>query len=363
VDSAVNEPAKPKAYSRYVKIVIRAVVVVLVVWGVYNAAIKARDEMATRRASLLDEIEQLKTQLASSPSAETPADLAERERQLDISPWSVRPMWLIAAAVFYLVGLLPNAVFWRSVLVAMGAQPGWLETLRAYYIGHHGKYVPGKAMVVVQRTTLVSGPETTASVAAVAVFVETLTMMAVGGMLASFVLVFFFQHNVLIVLSIGLAIVAGVPTLPPVFRTIVRILKVKKADPKIESALEHLDYSLMLRGWPLVALGWLLLGLSLWSTLQALPLVEMTLWDSAEHIPVLTACVALAMVLGFVSLLPGGAGVREWVVTTLVAPIAGVGAFPALAAAIWLRIIWLVSEVAISSILYVSVRTKVPGEA
>ncbi len=354
----MNEPAKPRRYSPFVKPVIRAAVILLVVWGIYQAAIKARDEMSQRRGSLLSEIGQLESRLLQSPSPDTRVELEECRRQLAISPWTVRPIWLLLAAVFYLLGLLPNAIFWRAVLVALGAKPGWLETLRAYYIGHLGKYVPGKAMVVVLRTSLVAGEDTRASVAAVAVFVETLTMMAVGGMVASLVLVFFFQHALMLVVAIALMIVAGVPTLPPVFRAIVRMLKVKAADPDIESALKNLDFTLMLRGWPLVASGWLLLGLSLWATLQASPLVAQSLSISLGHIPVLTACVALAMVLGFVSLLPGGAGVREWVVMTLVAPLPGVGAFPALAAAIWLRIIWLVAEVAISSILYVFAGTR-----
>ena len=42
----------------------------------------------------------------------------------------------------------------RRTFLALGPQGlgqdvGLLETLRAYYIGHLGKYVPGKAMVIV----------------------------------------------------------------------------------------------------------------------------------------------------------------------------------------------------------------------
>ncbi len=63
-----------------------------------------------------------------------------------------------------------------------------LNTLRAYYIGHLGKYVPGKAMVVILRTVMVRGHRVDAAVAAVSVFFETLTMMAVGAFMAAGIL-------------------------------------------------------------------------------------------------------------------------------------------------------------------------------
>jgi glycosyltransferase 2 family protein len=73
-------------------------------------------------------------------------------------------------------------------------------------------------------------------------------------------------------------------------------------------------------------------------------------------IPVLTACAALAVVLGFVSFIPGGFGVRELVVTTLLAPLAEFGTARALAAAVLLRVIWLLSELFASAILMTVVR-------
>ena len=82
--------------------------------------------------------------------------------------------------MLYLVGLLPEGLFWQRALRAMGQEAPLGRTLRAYYIGHLGKYVPGKAMVVVLRTGLICGPGVDAGIAAASVFLETLTMMAVG---------------------------------------------------------------------------------------------------------------------------------------------------------------------------------------
>jgi uncharacterized membrane protein YbhN (UPF0104 family) len=63
------------------------------------------------------------------------------------------------------------------------------------------------------------------------------------------------------------------------------------------------------------------------------------------------AC-AMAVVLGFVSFLPGGAGVREVVLSTMLTPI--VGPVAAVAAAVWLRIVWLAAELLVAAGLRVA---------
>ncbi|MCS5631186.1 MAG: hypothetical protein NZ744_10190, partial [Pirellulaceae bacterium] len=54
------------------------------------------------------------------------------------------------------------------------------------------------------------------------------------------------------------------------------------------------------------------------------------------------AAVALSMVAGFLSLLPGGAGVREIVISTLLTPL--IGPVFAIISAISLRVVWLLCE-------------------
>lgn len=77
---------------------------------------------------------------------------------LEQQGWSAADMhfgWLAAACLWYVCGLLPAGVYWHWVLGALGVHTGLLHALRAYYIGHLGKYVPGKAMVVVLRAAMV----------------------------------------------------------------------------------------------------------------------------------------------------------------------------------------------------------------
>ena len=79
----------------------------------------------------------------------------EALEQLAKQPLQLRFGWLAAAAGIYLLGLLPAGVFWHRLMITLGQDAGLGETLRAYYIGHLGKYVPGKAMVVVIRAGLI----------------------------------------------------------------------------------------------------------------------------------------------------------------------------------------------------------------
>ncbi len=77
--------------------------------------------------------------------------------------------------------------------------------------------------------------------------------------------------------------------------------------------------------------------------------------ESLRELPLLTATVGLAMVAGFISLIPGGLGVRDWILMTLLASQPQYGAKVAIVSAVLLRIVWLLSEVAVSAILYVDV--------
>src|SRR5438067_897241 len=66
----------------------------------------------------------------------------------------------------------------------LGPAPPWPQVLRAYYCGHLGKYLPGKAAVIVIRAALLKGTGMSASSAAVTVTVESATCMWTGALLA-----------------------------------------------------------------------------------------------------------------------------------------------------------------------------------
>ena len=288
----------------------------------------------------------------------------DEARASGFSLWQLRPAWLALAGLLYILGMLPMGWFWHRLLVAMGQRPRLAATLRAYYLGHLGKYVPGKALVVVLRTGAIRGEGVAVTPAAVAVFLETLTMMAVGAAIAAAIIAARFgAQRSLLILSLILMVLAGIPTLPPVARRIVVLLRIDRADRSVNDLLRGVNWRVMAIGWLSNLVGWTLLGLSLWATLRALPLVDGRLATGVSTHLLLMAAVSLAVVAGFLSLLPGGIGVREWVLMPLLAVQMQLGELVAVVAAISLRLAWLLSEVIVSVILYLVVSNRSKRES
>ena len=110
----------------------------------------------------------------------TYSDLRGRSESLHFEP-----LWLAVAGVLYLAGLLACAVFYERILRSGPSPVRLLPAWRAYIVSHLGKYVPGKAMVVVLRSGMVVPYGGRASTAAIATFYETLVMMCAGGLVAA----------------------------------------------------------------------------------------------------------------------------------------------------------------------------------
>jgi len=275
--------------------------------------------------------------------------LLEGWQDLQQGHWQLQWGWLVLSGGVYLAGLLGPAFFWRHVLHRLGQKTRLVDSLRAYYISHLGKYVPGKAMVIVLRAGLISGQQVHLGLAAVSTFIETLTMMAVGAFIALAILLAQFRdHPWLMLLAGGLMVVAGLPTLPGVVRMALRWLRWPgNEEPTLQIAAQY-RLPTMLVGWTYMAVCWGLLGLSLGCCLQGMGVA--TDWITLNQWSLWTATVALAVVAGFVSLVPGGLMVREAVLLSLLAP--QVGNAAALASAVLLRLVWLVAELGISAILY-----------
>lgn len=228
----------------------------------------------------------------------------------------MQPAWLTGAVLLSILANLPCAYYWHIVLNRLGQRPNWLDTIRAHYIGHLGKYTPGKALVVIMRTEMIRGPNVKASIAAVSVFFETFTMMAAGAFLAGCILIFVLNGHPrqfeIISLAIISLVVSILPIVPPFFRFIVKKIGVGKNDPEITETLKRIDFRTLAMGWGLMFVTWILFGLSLWMSVRGISLNPG--WDT---LPILTAAATLSVVLGFVSMLPGGIGVRESVLILL----------------------------------------------
>lgn len=271
-----------------------------------------------------------------------------RENNFDFR--SVNWVWWISALACYVATMVFSCLFWHRVLLAFNQRPRLIDSFLAFFASQLGKYIPGKAMVVVIRTDLIRGDDVKTGPAAASVFVETLTWIFVGSAIASLLLIFRFRDQVVLQITAALlTVAAGVLTWPPIFRRIA--LKVGGVGGrKIVKTFDGLDLKTMSYGWAMMTLGWCLNGLSLWLVLRGLPDTNVT-W--ADY-PLALACVSLATVAGFVSLLPGGIGVRELVMIPLLG--ARFGSVNAIVAAVVIRVVWLAAELMTSGIIYLSRR-------
>ena len=187
--------------------------------------------------------------------------LVQSWNQLREHPRPLHCWWLALSGGLYLLALLPEGIFWRLALRSLGQDVGLLETLRAYYIGHLGKYVPGKAMVIVLRTGLIRSHRVNVGIAVASVFLETLTMMAVGASIAVPVLAAWYPaipHS-----SLRPSARPSSPGCRPCRRSSrgwrgcwggVR------GSPAIARKLAGFDYRTLLGGWAIMTCGWIAMG-------------------------------------------------------------------------------------------------------
>jgi uncharacterized membrane protein YbhN (UPF0104 family) len=281
-------------------------------------------------------------------------------KELSHHEWTVRPTWLVLSGFIYAIGTAPMGWFWWRTIRAFGYDPPLMATYRAYYFGQLGKYVPGKAMVVVLRVAAMRRWVPSMRLVIVSVFVETLTVMAVGAMLAFILSAFVLKSDAYIsLLALGMAGAAGGPTLPPFLRWFGRLgagrfAKGADADSKaedsadVESRLSHITLGVLSQGWVAASIAWVFYATSLWAALRGIGVVDVQL---VGNMPVLVTAVAIAVVAGFLSMVPGGLVVRDGALAYLLAPVCGQA--NALVVAVLMRLIWLVSEVAACGILYI----------
>jgi uncharacterized membrane protein YbhN (UPF0104 family) len=276
-------------------------------------------------------------------------------RDLDTLDWTVpivRPEWLGVSAILYLAALGFSAGFWQRLLRRFGQQPHIPSTIRAYYVGHLGKYVPGKAWALLLRGMLVRGPEVALGAAIVTAFYEVLTTMAAGVLLAAAVFVIQppqvpgLEWNPVLtgLLLVGLC---GIPLLPQVFNRLLRRLEARFPSEALSG--RTVAGRALAAGILLTGCGWALMGAGLWAVLAAVlaepPELTPATW---AHV---TASLGLAYVAGFLAVfMPGGLGVREYFLLHLLGTL---GPENRIALAVLMaRLLWTGAELATAAVVY-----------
>ncbi len=278
--------------------------------------------------------------------------------------WHFQPWWLIGAALVYTLSLLPSGLFYWLGMRGLGQRPRLYRAIRSYYIGHLGKYVPGKAMVPVLRAALVCGPRVTTAAAVAGVFLETLTWIAAGAFWGVAYLLIAYRsvwqtQPWLLFAAMGVVVGAALPTLPPIFRfalTILQRLFPRKAESL--ASLKQLNFRTLGLGWLCSSVVWWGMGAAYWLVLRSMNV-------GVDYFPISTLpfcmmTISLAISISFLILpLPGGLGVRETVIYALMTTVFFAGTSePEIArsiaalSAVLFRLISLGGEVVISIILY-----------
>ncbi len=268
---------------------------------------------------------------------------------------TIRLKFLLPAGVLYLAAHTLWGTFFWQLLRNQGGKISWFTGVRAYFVSQFGKYVPGKAWVILLRVVMLKSHGLSPAVVGVTGTYETLTSMAAGAMIGVWLLPW---SGFTIEVGSGAWFgFMGVALLPLVLGVLNRLVSrvVKRYRGAGATPLPSPSVLLLFQGLVQASAGWCLLGGSLWLTIQGL---------TDEPIPFtvdlylgLIGATTLSYVAGFAALiLPGGLGARELLLqrmlTFQLAPIAsGPEAFAVIVSLV-LRLVWTVFEVTFALLLW-----------
>jgi hypothetical protein len=284
--------------------------------------------------------------------------------------------WLVLAGVLYALGWLPSAWFFKVTLLRMGDDIGWRPLLRAYYCGHLGKYVPGKALVPIIRGQMIASAGGRFRAGALAVVYDSVVFMGVGVEITIALLAFLIpkrlehapsllqtlaahpwgrwvlEHPIVLPIGVLVAVVASLPLVGRMFAFAATKLAPLGEDQVLT---RRIDASLIGQGFLVFTVAWFVHGMSLWAVLRGVGVAA-----SLSALPTWTACIALPMTAGFIALFaPGGVGVREGVLIEVLKAQPGIDPRQAVAAAFALRLVGLLTEVIVAVVLYYGLATRV----
>lgn len=249
-------------------------------------------------------------------------------------------------------------LFWWRVVIALGGQVRAVLAVRAFVWSQLGKYIPGKAFVVVIRSGMIRSEKTSLNVGIVSTFVETMLWVFVGSQISCLFFLISGQGGMwLRLVSLGMLIAAGIVTLPSNIRRFTNFLNRRLIPDSTNSGETQLGWRVYLLGVLMSGIGWLIGGASAIAVVAAFPGIEVHLNDYW----LVLAVISLATVVGFVSLIPVGLGVRELVIIPLLAPRFSLPV--AVAVAIMIRLVAIVAELVLSVTMEALYRVIEKGEA
>jgi uncharacterized membrane protein YbhN (UPF0104 family) len=277
-------------------------------------------------------------------------------------------------AVAILLNILGMLVLAGPIAIAIGDRQKIMNLPRpipisamvnAYLISQVGKYVPGKAVVMVIRLMVLGRWGAPVGMVVLATFFETMVAMSAASLLAGILLLlptptlddagqaqlawarrlcFFFFLGFLFF------VIPTVLSLAP--RLLARFFP---------SAQRYADRPI---GWASIGkaivaslIAWLIMGSSFWAIVQSVspqPLATST-------IPTISAVFVFSYVAGFISMVPGHFGVREFIMDSVLRPLLGGDRLVAVSATILSRLVTLMVELGMALVCYAIYRRSIAG--
>jgi hypothetical protein len=292
--------------------------------------------------------------------------IGDRARRLwqqgDFTSIQVNWLWLLASCGLYVVSWCPSVLFWNRLIHSFGGTCRTLDVAQAFFAGHLGKYIPGKASVLIIRAGLLQDRGCRAGLAALTSTYETLICMGVGAAVSLTLAPRVWPSRLVERLPapvraamekpllFGAAAVLACVVLVPLIARLLNLIA-RKLTPTAEPddlsdstparTNRRLPSRVLLVWCFAFVTTWLIQGLSLGCALRSVGV-------SAAWSDGLTWAgeIASSSFLGFVAVFaPGGLGVREGILSELLADQSGISAAQALMAAVLLRGAWLLGEI------------------
>ena len=282
---------------------------------------------------------------------------------------------LVISGCCYAIGWLPAIWFWHRLLQRHQSKISWRTTIAAYYCSHLGKYIPGKASVLLIRGAMVRDGGGRFLSGVITGTFETLFVMGVGFTVAVALIPFFImkeqiplsfrwvEAHPLLFSVLWVAMVAiSLPLTSRLLSWIVKKTTPSSIDELAETSIPggnggefQITTPFLIQAF-FVCLGcWLCHGLSLtalWIGLSH----QVPAW---EEVLVFTGSVALATTGGFIALFaPAGLGVREGILLELLARQPFLSTQQSILLAFLLRTVWFLTEILMALMLYFILKTS-----
>lgn len=281
-------------------------------------------------------------------------------------PFTFHTGWLVVSIIFFGLGMTLNSSSWYFALedriraIGLPIRISLLDAIRTYLISQIGKYVPGKGFSLVLRYGMLQPKGATLGLLTLSTIFETFCCMASASVVGLLSLALpmapplqraLEETEWFLPMAILFAVCFSLIVSPPIFALLPRVFSLVVPTAK-KHADDWMKWSTYFNSLAWSSVGWLFLGVSFWAAVQAVSDQRL----NVSEIPAFTAVFSVAYVAGFLSLIPGQLGVREFILIVVLKHLLGGDELVTVSATILSRLVSLGTECTLAGILMLTFR-------